>query len=442
YKDKNGNNIGIAKTLKEFENQLKTIPDESIIYHAKKNHFSLWLMARGEIQAAKVLNPYNVKNYKSPTKVRQILIDVIQKFRNEQNQGKIIPYEEVAILDESNIISLSEGSLGGKGRGVAFINSLIYNYDFSQILPNINIRSQKTSFIGTDEFEYFLNRNKLYEKIYKESDYDRIKKIFLNAKLSPTLIRRLKIILKKIDKPLAVRSSGLFEDSLMQPFAGIFETYLLPNNNPDINIRLEQLAGAIKLVYASVYSKIARGYVEAINYKIEEEKMAVIIQEVVGNKFGDFFYPHISGVAQSYNYYPFAHMKPEEGFAVAAVGLGKYVVEGDKAYRFSPKYPTTDINTPKDQLKNSQVKFFAVDLRKKELNLLEGDTAGLAFIDIEDAEMHGTLKHCASVFNIDNDTISPGLNQYGPRVINFANILKYNYIPLAKTIEIVLDIVK
>jgi hypothetical protein len=199
---------------------------------------------------------------------------------------------------------------------------------------------------------------------------------------------------------------------------------------------------AIKLVYASVYSKVARGYIEAINYKIEEEKMAVIIQEVVGNRFENSFYPHISGVAQSYNYYPFSHMKPEEGFAVAALGLGKQVVEGEKAYRFSPKYPSTEINSPADQYKNSQVSFYAVDLGKEKLNMMEGDMAGLIKLDVDDAERHGTLRHLASVYDVDNSRIVPGLTQAGPRIINFSNILKYNYIPLAKTIESVLDLVK
>ena len=442
YRDKTGCQIGIAKSLKEFENQLRTIPDESLIYHAKKNHFSLWLMARGEIQAAKILNPRKVNEFESPEKIREVLIDVIQKFRNEQNKGKIIPFEESAILDESNIVSLSDGSLGGKGRGLAFINTLINNYDFSKHIPNINISAPKTSVIGIDEFEYFLERNNLQEIIYNEPDYEKIKKIFLQGKLTDTLVKRLKVLISKIKKPLAVRSSGLFEDSLMQPFAGIFETYLLPNNHADIKVRLEQIMNAIKLVFASIYSPVARGYIKAINYKIEEEKMAVIIQEVVGNEYDQLFYPHISGVAQSYNYYPFAHMKPEEGFAVAAVGLGKYVVEGEKAYRFSPKYPATEINSPKDQYKNSQVKFFAVDLKKKNIDLLEGDTAGLTFSDIDVAEQQGTLKHCASVYDIENNIIYPGVSKPGPRVINFGNILKYNYIPLAKTIETVLDIVK
>ncbi len=442
YRDQDGHQIAIAKSLREFENQLRTIPDESLIYHARKDHFSLWLMARGEIQVARIINPQKVSDFSSPGELREYLIEVIQQFRNEQNKGKIIPFEESAITDEHNVVSLIPGLMGGKGRGLAFINTLIYNYDFNVHVPHINIRTPKTSIIGTDEFEYFMERNKLYEKVLATSDYDEIRKVFIESALTDTLIRRLRVLLRLIEKPLAIRSSGLFEDSLSQPFAGIFETYLLPNNHPDINVRLRQVMDAIRLVYASVYSPEARGYIEAINYKLEEEKMAVVIQEVVGNSFEDVYYPHISGVAQSYNYYPFGHMKPEEGFAVAALGLGKYVVDGGSAYRFSPKYPSVENFSPKDLYKNSQTRFIAVDLAKKDFNLLEGEMAGLRELEIDESERHGTLRHLASVYDPDNQRIVPGLTQPGPRIINFSNILKYDYMPMARTIETVLDIVK
>ncbi len=442
YRDKEGGQIAVAKSLKEFEDLLKTIPEESLLYHARKDHFSLWLMARGEIQVAKILNPAKVTDFKDPASLRNYLFNVIQNFRNEQNIGKVIPFEETGIMDERNILALTEGALGGKGRGLAFVNTLIYNYDFAQHVPNINIRTPKTSIIGTDEFEYFLDRNKLREKAVYETDYDQIKRWFIEGKLTETLIRKLKLIVKHITKPLAIRSSGLFEDSQNQPFAGIFETYLIPNNHADPKVRLDQLMDAIKLVYASVYSPTAKGYIEAVNYRIEQEKMAVVIQEVVGHQHEDVYYPHISGVAQSFNYYPFAHMKPEEGFAVAALGLGRYVVEGEKAFRFAPLYPNLEINSAKDQYKGSQVYFYAVDLQKQDVNLLEGEDAGLRKLDIYDAEMHGTLKHLASVYSLENDRISAGLRDAGPRVVNFADILKYNYIPMAKTIEVVLDVVK
>jgi len=442
YRNKEGKQIATAKSLREFEQRLRTIPDDSLIYHGKKNHFSLWLMARGEIQAARILSPHNVSDFDSADGIRNYMLDVISKFRNEQNKGKIIPFEESAILDPSNIIRLADGALGGKGRGLAFINTLINNFDFSKQLPDINISFPRTSIIGTEEFEYFMNRNNLYEQVLEETDYEYIKKLFLESRLTDRLMKRLRAILRKIDKPLAVRSSGLFEDSLMQPFAGIFDTFILPNNHKSFRVRLQQLADAIKLVYASVFSKAARGYIQAIDYKLEEEKMAVVIQEVVGNQYENYYYPHISGVAQSYNFYPVSHMKPEEGFVVAAIGLGKHVVEGEKAYRFSPKYPDSEINTTKELFKNSQTHFWALDLSRKEFDLSQGDEASLARLDMDDAERHGTLKHTAPVYDLESETLHAGVNKYGPRIINFADILKYRYIPLAKTIEVVLDVVE
>jgi len=442
YQDETGRAIGTAKNMNEFEQQLQSIPTETLLYHASRNHFSLWLTARGEIQLAREIAPKKISDFKDPEALRDYLVNIVRQLKFEKNKGKIVDFDETLITEESNIIQLSPGALGGKGRGLAFIHTLIYNFDISHYVPGINIRTPRTFIIGTGEFEDFLDNNRLRNRVYSETSYEKIKELFICGKLSARLEDKLRIILGKISKPLAVRSSGLFEDSLMQPFAGIFETYLLPDSNSDIEVRLRQLTDAIKLVYASVFSETARGYISAINYKIEEEKMAVIIQEVVGEQYEDFYYPHISGVSQSYNYYPYGYMQPEDGFAVIAIGLGTYVVEGEKAFRFSPKYPALENNTPKDQYLNSQVEFYAIDLRKKELNLMEGDTAGLARLTIEDAERHGILNHCASVYSAESGTIYPGIDRAGPRVVNFADILKYEYIPLSKSLVEILDIVK
>jgi hypothetical protein len=432
--------LAVAHSLKEFENHIKTIPDESIVYHASKNHFSLWLMARGEIQVARIINPSKVSDFKEVDGLRKYLGEVMQRFRNEQNRGKIVPFDKDNIRSPKNIVKLKDGSLGGKGRGLAFINSLIHNFDFSQIIQDINICNPVTFIIGTDEYESFLDINNLHPKLKLVRDYDVIKSIFIKGKLSKSLLTKLRAILVEIKKPIAVRSSGLFEDSLMQPFAGIFDTFLLPNSHKNIEVRLRQVTDAIKLVFASVYSEIARGYVEAVNYKVEEEKMAIIIQEVVGNQYGDIFYPHFSGVASSYNYYPIAHMKPEEGFANIAVGLGKYVVDGEKSYRFSPKYPEVDAYSTKDLFKNSQTQFYAVNLKDREIDLMKSDEEGLIKHDISQSEKDGTLKHMASVYDLNNNIIVPGTHKAGPRIVNFANILKYNYIPLAKALEVILEV--
>jgi hypothetical protein len=444
YKNDMGADIGVtAKDLNEFEQRLRTIPNESLRYHALRNHFSLWLTARGEIQVAKAIAPKQEADFSDIEALRAYLIDAVQKQKYEKNKGKIVDFHEAELMDESNIVALSSGALGGKGRGLAFIHTLIYNFDISKYYPDINIKAPRTFIIGTDEYDNFLHNNNLQKIIFDNYIYSEIKNKFIEAKLSAELEQKLKKLVEKLHKPLAIRSSGLFEDSLMQPFAGIFETYILPNSDNNLEVRLNQLTTAIKLVYASVFSDKARAYINAINYKIEEEKMAIVIQEVVGNKFDNYFYPHISGVAQSYNYYPFSHIEPEDGFAVLALGLGCYVVEGEKSYRFSPKYPTLQNYTIKDLYENSQLHFYAVDLdSSKKLDLNEGEDAGLKKLDIYEAEKHKTLNHCASVYNTDNKTVTPGIDKPGPRIVNFADILKYNYIPLAQTIQTTLDIVK
>lgn len=438
FKDSEGNLIAVASNLHEFESFIKKIPDDSLLFHASRDHFSMWLMARGEIRAAKIINARKVHDFNTANELRKELLLLLKENRNERDTGNVIPFNKKAEISDENVYTLAGGSLGGKGRGLAFIDALIHNFKFEKFISDVNVRTPKTFVIGTQEFDSFIKRNNL--KAYETDSYDEVKKQFVIGQLSNSLRDKLKSLLDIIRKPIAIRSSGMFEDSLSQPFAGIFETYLLPNNDPDDAIRLSQAETAIKLVMASVFSSTAKGYVKAIDYKIEEEKMAVIIQEVVGNQYENVYYPHISGVAQSYNFYPFAHMKPDEGFAIAAVGLGKYVVEGNMAYRFSPNYPSTEINSTKDQFRNSQVKFYAVNMDNLDMNLLEGESAGLKECDISDSERHGTLKHLASVYNPDNNTVYPGISKPGPRIVNFANVLKYNYVSLAKTIEIVLKL--
>ena len=441
YRDNFGQQIAVAKTMKEFESYLETVPEDSLAYHAMKNHFSLWLMARGEVHIARKINPLRITDFSNLQELREFLIDLIRRRRRELNKGRVINFEEPAVIDETNVVSLSSGSLGGKGRGLAFINTLIYSFELGRLLPGINIKTPVTAIIGTDEFDMFMDRNHLWQKVKEEKDFKTLQQLFLQSSLSYSLEKKLKVFIKHLTKPLAVRSSSLFEDSMSQPFSGIFGTYLLPNSNPGSDIRLKQLSDAIKLVFASVYSDTARAYFEAISYKVEQEKMAIVIQEVVGRDYGDTFYPHLSGSAQSFNFYPVAHMTPKDGFAVVAVGLGQYVMEGERAYRFSPAYPRIDIISHHDMVKNSQVHFYAVDLAKRNPDLLEGENAGLVLCEISQAEKDGTLKHSASVWNPDNDTITPGLDIPGPRVINFADILKYDFVPLAPSLKVVLDVI-
>lgn len=444
FRDREGNKIGVAKSLREFENLLREVPDESLHLHASENQLSLWLMSRGEIQLAKMLNPLSVNTFKSIAEARQFFLDSIKHYREEKKKGKILSFDETSILDEKNIVSFSGGSLGGKGRGLAFINTLIYNIEFPSLTNRINILAPITVIIGSNEFQHFIAKNKLLEKIVdSNTSYAELRRHFVEAHLSISLLKKLKVFVSQIDKPVAVRSSSSSEDSITQPFAGVFDTYIIPNHPTNKKLILERISTAIKLVYASTFSEKARNYFSIIHHKVDEEKMAVVIQELVGNKYDDYYYPHISGVAQSYNYYPVANMKPEEGFAVAAVGLGTYVVDGWKSYRFSPKYPKVSIHSIKDLLSNSQVQFYALDCSEKDIDFLEnGELAALKLLNISEAEKHGTLTHCASVYNPNNDRIEAGLSSYGPRIINFANILQYNHIPLAETISILLNTIK
>jgi len=444
FRDEKGNKIAVAKSLREFETLLSKVPDESFYIHAVENQFSLWLMARGEIQLAKNLNPIPVGSFDKLNESRQYILDSIKHYREEKKRGKILSFDETSTLDEKNIVLFGSGSLGGKGRGLAFINTLIYNFDFGEITTEINISTPITVAIGTNEFQDFITRNKLKKKVLNPNiSYAELRRMFNDASLSESLVEKLKVFVSQIDKPIAVRSSSISEDSITQPFAGVFDTYILPNCATNKQHILELICSAIKLVYASVYSDDARTYYTAINHRIEEERMAIVLQELVGSYHEDYYYPHISGVAQSYNYYPVANMKPEEGFAVAAIGLGSYVVNGWKSYRFSPYYPKVSVYSIKDLLDSTQVKFYALKFTNVNVDLLEnGELAALQLLDISEAEKHGTLKHCASSYNYNNDRIEPGLSTPGPRVINFANILNYNHIPLAETLKVILRTVE
>lgn len=439
FKDMMGNPIMVARNLQEFQEMFKLIPNEALSYHGKRNSFSTWLMARGEINIAEQLLPYRFEDFKSAEELRNFCLDVFDRVRVKQMRGRIINFDPTIVDSDRYIVRLGKGSLGGKGRGMAFMSNFIENIDFKKIIPDINIRIPATAVIGAIEFDKFLELNNLYEEIYCNNDYEHIKTIFLESHLSEGLKAKLFRYIEVMKGPLAVRSSGLFEDSLLQPFSGVYATYLLPNNHPDKFVRYQQLVNAIKLVYASIFTESAISYFDAVNYKIEEEKMAVIIQKVVGHEHGRRFYPSISGVAQSYNYYPVAYMEPEDGFAVAAVGLGMYVVGGEKAFRFCPKYPTINSTTIRDQVRDTQKEFYALDMSLTDVNIISnGEDAAIRKYKIKDAENDGLLQHCASVYDVENDDLVSGVDMKGPRVVDFANILKYNYIPLADTLRFLL----
>jgi hypothetical protein len=442
FRNKLGHEIARATNMEDLKDKLRTVPIESIIYHASRNHFSSWLLARGEVQVAQVVLRTTVDDFDDPEDLRAFLFNMGEYIQRMKSRGKVVPFAESFAQEDANILRLAEGSMGGKGRGVAFTNSLLSRLDLATVFPEANIRIPRSAVIGTDEFVAFIERNGLRHTLEYEQDDDLLKRRFLMGTLSPGLLKKLHLLARHSRYPLAVRSSGLLEDSLSHPFAGLYSTFFLPNNHPELEMRESQLAEAIKMVYASVYSKQSRAYFEAIGYKIEEEQMAILIQEVAGSRFGDHFYPHISGVAQSFNYYPVAYTQPQDGIANLAVGLGKYVVEGEKAYRFSPPYPDLDILVAQEQLRSTQNHFYALDMSRTTLDLFNGEDATLLDLDIREAEKDGALQHCASVWDSNDDRIRDGLDAPGPRIVNFRNILKYDYFPLARILQHSLGLIR
>ena len=443
FRDGNGHQIGIARNLHEFEELIRTVPVESLVYHGQSNDFSTWLVARGEINIAERLIPYKTEEFDDPSKIRDICLSVFADVHEKRNRGRIINFDPLLVNGNRYIVRMGRGSLGGKGRGLAFMSNMMENIDMKALIPGINIRMPATAVIGAIEFDKFLESNNLYDIAYHQTDFKKVNDAFLKATLSSTLKDRLLQYVRQVNQPLAVRSSGLFEDSLLRPFSGVYSTFLIPNNHPDENVRFDQLRTAVKLVYASVFSDDARAYFSAINYKIEEEKMAVILQPVVGHEHNQKFYSDISGVAQSYNYYPYFYMEPEDGFAVIAVGLGQAVVGGEKAFRFCPRYPGLNNNSVQDQIRDSQRDFYAIDMTHNSFDLtMEGEMAAIRKYKIAEAEKDGILEHCASTYSIENDYISPGIATRGPRVINFANILEYQHVPLSDTLMLLMKLFK
>ena len=440
FRDSKNNFILEAKSLIDFENKIKYIPDDSLLYHSRSNHFSNWLLARGEIEIARRIKPVKVEDFDSTEELRKYISNIFSNIRIQRNKGKIIGFDKNSLADINQIVRLSDGSLGGKGRGLAFLNALICIMDLQDEFNGINISLPSTAIIGTAEFDSFLERNNITERVKNKTDQE-IDQIFLEGHLSDGLYNRMKIYLQNIFYPLAVRSSSLLEDSQLQPFAGIYRTFMIPNNHSEPEVNLQNLVDAIKLVFASVYLKGTKDYIENLSYKTEEEKMAVIIQEVVGSNHGDgYYYPHVSGVAQSYNFYPTSYMEHADGIATIALGLGKAVVEGKYNYRFSPKYPENLLLSQEEMIKNSQKNFYAINLEYKDFDLNQGEDITLSLLDLNTAEKHKVLDSLVSVLDYENQILHDGLVTKGYKVLTFAGILKHNHFPLASVLKRVLDI--
>ena len=432
-----GTELERASSFRGMQRCVALVDIRSLVFHAESNHFSNWLIARSEFDLAARLRPRRVSDFDSPKALRAFLLETLKDFRHERQVGVVTDFSRDQFDGHAEFLRIGEGSLGGKGRGLAFINHLVNRFPVHNAFEGTRISVPRSAVICTGAFDQFMEANELTEFALGERSDEEIIEAFSNATIPQDLEEDLKSFLAIADYPLAVRSSSLLEDCHYQPFAGIFDTHFLPNNQPLLEDRVERLLVAIKLIYASVYFRNAKHYTEATGNRTEEEKMAVILQKIVGKNRGGHFYPMLSGMARSYNFYSVGHLNPEDGIAYTALGLGKTIMEGENCLFFSPANPRVlpQFSTPQDYLGKTQHDFFAVDMKDPSVFPEKGGEIGLIKLKMAEAEPHGVLQFVGSTYSADNDRIYPGVGRKGPRLITFDPILKSKVFPLAEILQ-------
>ncbi len=428
--------------MKSLQAVIYKIPDDSLMYHFERNHFSKWLNARALFPIAEVFKYLQTSDFSNLDQIRRFLFETISNFRTNKGRGIISKFYHER-YDEYQIFSrIGEGQLGGKARGLAFVDSLIKRNWLLDKYDDIHITIPRTVVLSTDVFDEFMEENDLYGIALSDISDEEILSHFLKARLNSQLHKDFFSFIRIVDGPIAIRSSSLLEDSHYQPFAGIYSTYMIPVDKSSEYLMLEMLTDAIKSVYASVFYKDSKAYMNATSNVISEEKMAIVLQQVCGKQYDNYFYPVISGVARSVNFYPIEPEKAEDGIVNLAFGLGKHVVEGDTTLRFSPKYPKKilQLSTPDMALRESQKKFYALDICNNSFVPSTDDGINLKHLRIKEAEKHNSLKYVASTYDYQNNIIRDGINYEGKKIITFANILKYNSFPLAEILSDLLEI--
>jgi len=432
------------ENLRGLQESIFTISDESLYYHVSRNNISRWLYSRAMFPLAEFLKNIHVETDMSSdmNKVRQIIFDAIVNYRKVKNRGIVAVFQRDRFDQYSNFARIGEGSLGGKGRGLAFIDAMIKRNESLEKFENCQIMIPKTVVLCTDNFAEFMELNDLYPIALSDLDDEEMLQHFLKARIPKKLIADLHTFIGTVSSPIAVRSSSLLEDSHYQPFAGIYSTYMVPNNNASRTNRLEMIIEAIKAVYASVYFKNSKAYMTATKNVIDEEKMAIVLQEICGNAYENRYYPSFSGVARSLNYYPLGSEKPEDGIANVALGLGKYIMDGGMSLRFSPAYPNSVLQTScvDFALSETQTYFNALDLSQAQFIPQVDDGFNLLKIGVGDALKDGTLKYIASTYNLQDRVIYDSLYEGGRKLITFANVLQHNVFPLANILKEILHI--
>lgn len=429
------------RNLHDLQQQIWKIPEDSLIYHLRRNHFSRFFFSRAMFPPAVILKHVDVSDYDTIDQARQLIFDLIVEYRRLKNEGVVAIYQKDRFDEYSSFARIGRGSLGGKGRGLAFMAAMVRRYPKLKA-ENFSVNIPKTVVLCTDIFDEFMESNGLYPIALSDASDEEILAAFEQGQLPENVLEDLVALFDVVHGPIAIRSSSLLEDSHYQPFAGIYATYMIPKTeNRQEMLRL--MRGAIKAVYASVFYKASKAYLTATQNIIDQEKMAIVLQEVVGNTYNEtHFYPALSGVARSLNFYPIGDERPEDGVASLALGLGKYIVDGGQTLRFSPRHSQhiLQLSTPELALRETQTRFYALDLTNPITEFKTSESFNLLDLGVKEAEADGVLADVCSTFDANDHIVRPGFHEHGRKLITFQSILQYDRFPLCQTIDTLLDI--
>ena len=425
------------RNLKELQDNIFSIPNDSMLYHLSRNHVSRWLCARAIFPVSEFLKTVTLEKLRDVDLHRQIIFDAIVQYRHMKNVGTVAVFKRDRFDAYSHFARIGDGSLGGKGRGLAFLDNIIKTHPEFNEFEGVKVSIPKTVVLCTDVFDQFMDNNNLYQLALSDAPDEEILQAFIKAQLPDQFIDDFKTFFEAIRHPIAIRSSSLLEDSHYQPFAGIYSTYMIPYLEDKDEI-LRMLAAAIKSVYASVYFKDSKAYMTATRNVIDQEKMAVILQEVVGKQYGDHFYPNFSGVLRSINYYPLGYEKSEEGIASLALGLGKYIVDGGQTLRVSPYHPAQVLQTSDMEiaLRQTQTQFYALDMKRVGVDFKVDDGFNILKLKVKDAENDGALNFIASTYDANDRVIRDGLYDGGRKIVSFNGVLRHGVFPLPELLKL------
>lgn len=425
------------RNLKELQDNIFSIPNDSMLYHLSRNHVSRWLCARAIFPVSEFLKTVTLEKLRDVDLHRQIIFDAIVQYRHMKNVGTVAVFKRDRFDAYSHFARIGDGSLGGKGRGLAFLDNIIKTHPEFNEFEGVKVSIPKTVVLCTDVFDQFMDNNNLYQLALSDAPDEEILQAFIKAQLPDQFIDDFKTFFEAIRHPIAIRSSSLLEDSHYQPFAGIYSTYMIPYLE-DKDEMLRMLAAAIKSVYASVYFKDSKAYMTATRNVIDQEKMAVILQEVVGKQYGDHFYPNFSGVLRSINYYPLGYEKSDEGIASLALGLGKYIVDGGQTLRVSPYHPAQVLQTSDMEiaLRQTQTQFYALDMKRVGVDFKVDDGFNILKLKVKDAENDGALNFIASTYDANDRVIRDGLYDGGRKIVSFNGVLRHGVFPLPELLKL------